>query len=234
VDLRQEKFNLIKKFTSRWSYEFEEDEMFINMFIMDNLIFISKYPELYTQQPVRLSILAEYYYRLLKLPLELSEETFINIDVVKDLNFFLKLSTKYFKTKYTITNFDFVTLVTASVGMILKYYGNFRKSFKRSHRANVLLIKFVISTVMKLIRKQKYIFIIEGFNSKIFKLINLFNFLKKDTNLTYYLIQPKLIFGKRVFKKIKSIKRKIQKKNASSVKFHKSYLKKFNISSYTI
>jgi hypothetical protein len=186
------------------------------------------------KSPAYLIFLSNYYFLILDKSLDSKEIDFLDMGDIEEISFFLKLTTKFFKTKYTITNSELKTLVTASVGMILKYYGNFRKSFKRSYRANVLLIKFVKSTILKLIQKQKYIFIVEGFNSKLFKLINIFNFLKSNTNLMYFLVQPKLCFGRRIFRKIKSIKRKIQKKNAAAILMNKKYLKKFTTANYNI
>lgn len=206
----------------------------MNLFMADLLKLNRYHSPTKKKSPAYLIFLSNYYFLILDKSLDSKEIDFLDMGDIEEISFFLKLTTKFFKTKYTITNSELKTLVTASVGMILKYYGNFRKSFKRSYRANVLLIKFVKSTILKLIQKQKYIFIVEGFNSKLFKLINIFNFLKSNTNLMYFLVQPKLCFGRRIFRKIKSIKRKIQKKNAAAILMNKKYLKKFTTANYNI
>lgn len=214
--------------------DIEEDYLFMNLFMADLLKLNRYHSPTKKKSPAYLIFLSNYYFLILDKSLDSKEIDFLDMGDIEEISFFLKLTTKFFKTKYTITNSELKTLVTASVGMILKYYGNFRKSFKRSYRANVLLIKFVKSTILKLIQKQKYIFIVEGFNSKLFKLINIFNFLKSNTNLMYFLVQPKLCFGRRIFRKIKSIKRKIQKKNAAAILMNKKYLKKFTTANYNI
>jgi hypothetical protein len=157
-----------------------------------------------------------------------------NMEVHTDIDYFCILSTKFFRTKYTVTDFQFQTVITASIGMILKYFGQFKKFFKRSHRANMLLVKFIVNTIKKYIKKKKYIFISEGFNTKLFNYINLFTEISKSNPMQYYFIKPRFVFGQIKFKKIKSIKRKLQRKNLIKVTHTLTGLKKFNIHNYKI
>jgi hypothetical protein len=159
------------------------------------------------------TFLISYYYYLIYYNKYFNVAKNNYIDIGADIDYFCLLSTKFFKTKYTVTDFQFLTVITASVGMILKYFGNFKKFFKKSYRANMLLVRFITNTILKYIRKKKYIFIVEGFNAKLFTYINMFNELGRSNPMQYYFIKPRFIFGDRRFKKIKSIKRKLQRKN---------------------
>lgn len=231
---KRTELDILLEFTNKWELGYDPDYYFITNFLVQNAKLMDRYGFLALATEPQHYTLNQYYIILVDYPKTQPLGFMAELGEIVEINFFLTLSTKFFKTKYTITNHNQYTLVTASVGMILKYYGNFKKFFRRSYRANVLLIKFVKNTIIKLIRKKKYVFILEGLNAKIFNLINTFNFLKKDTNMVYYLVRPKISYGRKIFKKIKPIKRKIQKKNHAAVATFKSNLVRFSKSNFKI
>jgi len=187
-----------------------------------------------TKSKTAVTFLISYYYYLIYYNKYFNVAKNNYIDIGADIDYFCLLSTKFFKTKYTVTDFQFLTVITASVGMILKYFGNFKKFFKKSYRANMLLVRFITNTILKYIRKKKYIFIVEGFNAKLFTYINMFNELGRSNPMQYYFIKPRFIFGDRRFKKIKSIKRKLQRKNLINLNSWHTRLKKFNLNNYKV
>ena len=227
-------FDFFKNFYSKWDYSTVEDYLFINLFILDNLNYQLLKNKLSNKFPPFLQFLSRYYFYILDKPLFPQKEDFIDDDLIDTMDFFLLLSTKHSKTKYAVNNWAYETIISASIGMVLKYYGRFKKAFKRSYRANLLLIRFIRNTITRFIFKRKFIFIVDGFNSKLFSFIGMFIFIGQKTNMTYYLVKPKITFGLRKFKKIKAIKRKLQRKNASNISRWTSHLKKYEFKNYKI
>lgn len=230
---KNKRFKHLKEFLiSCWDQP-SGGEKQVDWFLAENILLIDKYKNKTTTPDDTYYYLLRYYFLISNLFIGVGCKNPLEIIKPPKISFFLKLITKQFKTKYVMTSHYKYSLISASVGMILKYYGNFKKFFRRSYRANNLLIQFIKNTIIKFVRKSNYVFILEGLNSKIFTLINTFHFLSKQTNMKHYITQPKISYSKKIIKKIKCIKRKIQRKNNLNVQSVKVYLQKFNKYNYT-
>ena len=129
--------------------------------------------------------------------------------------------------KYTLTNIEGKTFVTTSVGVILKYFESYKKSIKKSIKAHTLILRFVKNTITKMVGQDGYVFVVRGMSLRLFKLINFFNFCQKMSRMVLYILQPQQLLKKAIGKKVKSIKRKLQKKNL--IKINRNYRMTRNI-----
>jgi hypothetical protein len=145
------------------------------------------------------------------------------------IKYYLILNNKHEKIKYTINNWGGTTEVTMSAGVLLKNLGSFKKSMKKSIKAHILFVKFIRNTITRLIKKNAYIFVVRGLNLRFFKLVNLLNFAKMSSNISLYFLDPKISQKKAFKKRVKSIKRKLQKKNLTKINelftFYKTFTK---------
>lgn len=154
--------------------------------------------------------------------------------IKKDLSFFLILTNKIHKLKYTLLNEVQETIITMSLGMISGYFEQKQKSLKKSSKMFVVFIKFIKKTLLKIVKKKKYIFILRGLNKRIFKFLNFFNFTFKNSTMGVFILKPLYSFNKIIFKKIKSIKRKLQKKNVLKINDIYKNLRFHSIKNFTI
>lgn len=143
------------------------------------------------------------------------------------IKYFLILKNNQDKMKYTLTNIEGKTFVTTSVGVILKYFESYKKSIKKSIKAHTLILRFVKNTITKMVGQDGYVFVVRGMSLRLFKLINFFNFCQKMSRMVLYILQPQQLLKKAIGKKVKSIKRKLQKKNL--IKINRNYRMTRNI-----
>lgn len=227
--------HLIKHFSKKWAYSQVPDNIFISSFIADFYNgFLKNFNRKRNPAERGRNFIPRYYFHILDYPLSILPQNYDVNGISPQIDYILTLGTKHNKTKYTLATLYYTSLITASVGMVLKYYGNFRKSFKKSYRANMLLVTFIRNTILKFVRKRGYIFIADGFNAKLFSFIAMFTTITQKTNMHFYLIKPRILFGQRIFKKIKSIKRKIQRKNTAALNTWLVSLKKYNKNNYKV
>lgn len=173
-----------------------------------------------------LEYLIHYYYTLsgdYNLKKNLTNPTYAQ----PAIKYFLILKNNQDKMKYTLTNLEGRTFVTISVGIILKYFESYKKSIKKSIKAHALILRFIKNTITKMVRQDGYVFIVRGMSLRLFKLINFFNFCQKMSKMVLYILQPEQLLKKAIGKKVKSIKRKLQKKNL--IKINKNYRMTKNI-----
>lgn len=182
---------------------------------------------------VTLQYLAYYYYHISG-GLNLKKSLHNLILTKSTLKYFLILRNNQDKMKYSLTNLEGQTYVTMSIGIILKYFETFKKSIKKSIKAHTLMLRFIKNTITKMVRQDGYIFIVRGVSLRLFKLINFFNFCKKSSKMSLYVLQPKHIFKKTIGKKVKSIKRKLQKKNFKKININFQISKKINKGNFII
>jgi len=148
---------------------------------------------------------------------------YANLTNINNLNFFLIISNKNVKLKFTAMNSEQQTLLTLTLGIISKYMKQDKKVLKKSYKTFVAFSNFIKKVVLNLIKKQKYICIIKGLNRRIFQFVNFFNFSFNKSNMGLFILKPLYSFNKSIFKKIKSIKRKFSQKNTIRVsKIYKS------------
>ena len=148
---------------------------------------------------------------------------YANLTNINNLNFFLIISNKNVKLKFTAMNSEQQTLLTLTLGIISKYMKQDKKVLKKSYKTVVAFSNFIKKVVLNLIKKQKYICIIKGLNRRIFQFVNFFNFSFNKSNMGLFILKPLYSFNKSIFKKIKSIKRKFSQKNTIRVsKIYKS------------
>lgn len=176
-----------------------------------------------------LKFLSLYYTYILNI----NNDFFVSIDLIKWTQFFLLFDNKFIKPKYTLKNFEEQTIITMSTGILIKYYNNPRKSTRKSLKSTLLLMRFIFNTIRKLIRKKPYVFIVRGLSKKLLKLINFFSSLK-NSNMVYYLLEPVQQNNRYIFKKIRSIKRKFQHKNMVRVKRIWKDLRSYKLNHYRI
>ena len=175
-----------------------------------------------------------YHYMLTEFNGAVNPDTALKIYTSIPAHYFAILNTKTRKTKYTLLAADHSTILTTSVGVLLKKHQQFKKSLKYSYKAHTFLLKFVKNTFIKLIQQHPYVFILRGLNTKIFNLINLFNFLRSTSQMILYVVRPRISFSRPIFKKVKSIKRKLQRKNNVKVSATVSTLKNYLFKNFVV
>jgi hypothetical protein len=178
------------------------------------------------EKTLRLQYLSDYYYTLSG-ELELTKNSKHYAMLNPTIKYFLILKNNHDKMKYTVSSVDGRTFVTISVGIILKYFETYKKSIKKSIKAHTLILRFIKNTIIKLVRQDGYVFLLRGVNLRLFKLINFFNFCQKKSRMVLYVLQPQQRNKIDIGKKIKSIKRKLQKKNL--IRVNKNYKMSRNI-----
>jgi hypothetical protein len=137
-------------------------------------------------------------------------------------DYFLILNNKSQKIKYTLNDEYNLSIITISIGAVLSHFGKYKKLLKKSIKAYILLVRFIKNTILKIVKNKSYVFFFNGLNKRIFKLIDFMLFFKKSI-MGFYVLKPLFSYSKRIFKKIKSIKRKFQSKNTIKVaKTHSS------------
>jgi hypothetical protein len=163
-----------------------------------------------------------YFYDVSGISLD-GERFYKNLTNSENINFFLIISNKSVKLKFTVMNSDQNTLLTLTLGIISKYMKQDKKVLKKSYKTFISFSNFIKKVVINLIKKQKYICLVKGLNKRVFQFINFFNFTFIKSNMCLFFINPLYSFNKSIFKKIKSIKRKFSQKNIIRVgKIYKS------------
>lgn len=189
-------------------YEGCEDYDFLNIFLF-NIYETNRKNYFFLKNNFSIRYTYMYYYHTF----ECSQHSTLLKISNNDIKFFLILNNKINKLKYSLLNSLSKTIVTMSLGILSNHFEQKKKSLKKSQKILVIFMKFLKKTITKIVKNKKYVFIINGLNKRIFKFINFFNFVKTKSNISIFFLKPLYAFGKRIFKKIKSIKRKLQKKN---------------------
>lgn len=172
------------------------------------------------------------YYLNLNSDLNFSLKEKINLKTFIKYN--LILNNKFDKIKYNINTYDNITQIYISIGMLLKYLNTKKKSMKKSIKAHVMLLKFIKNTINRLVNNNNFLFILRGLNLKFFKLLNLFNFIKKNRYMILYFLDHRISHKTRNDKKLKAIKRKLQKKNLSKLNETFNFYKIYSKSEFTL
>ena len=173
---------------------------------------------LYERKPKSVNYLVKYYLELRTLGNTLLLR---HPKILGPISYYLILNNKHLKVKYTLNDINGVTQTNVSIGGLLKYFGTYKKSLKKSVKAHLLLVRFIKNSLKSLIKNANYVFIMRGLNLKFFKFMSFYGFCKKNTNMVLYFIEPKISNNRVIGKKSKSIKKKFQKKNL--IKVNKIY-----------
>lgn len=102
--------------------------------------------------------------------------------------------------------------LTISIGSVLAHHKIYKKKFKKSVKAHILLLNVLQIILKKFVREDFYIINLIGINYKLNKLMLLFDKTLYIKNLIYMYIEPKQKFSPLKTKKIKSIKKRLKKK----------------------
>lgn len=135
---------------------------------------------------------------------------------LKGTNYIIKINIKKPQIKFTVTDIKNKTIFTSTCGTLLIYSQILKKSLKKSLKAYLIFFTFMGKFIKKILKNQSYFLEVVGSYKKLHKIKSLLDkTFSDDGRLSGLIFLPKYAFFTNHRKKIKSIKRKLLRKNLS-------------------
>lgn len=160
----------------------------------------------------RLNKIILYYYHVFNNNVkEISFKPNSNITI----NYIIKINFKKRQLKLTLNKSNNKTIFTVTTGTLLIFNKVLKKSSRKNTRSNLIFFKFIQKTITKIIKDKGYFVEIKGAVKKLQKIKNVIdNSLQK--NLKGVIFLPSYEFYTYNKKKIRSIKRKLLRRNLTN------------------